>query len=135
MIEKTLAIIKPDAVEAGHIDNIVQMIKDHGFSIVARKNVHWSKDQAEQFYAIHKERPFFGDLVEYMTSGPIEVMVLEKDNAVIAWRDLMGATDPSKAEKGTVRALFGTDIGRNATHGSDSVENATIEIKQFFSDL
>lgn len=135
MQEKTFAIIKPDAVEAGNTENIVKMIKDHGFTIVARKHMHWSADDAKTFYAIHKERPFFGELVEYMTSGPVEMLVLEKDNAVQAWRDLMGATDPAKAQAGTVRALYGTSIGRNATHGSDSAENAKIEIAQFFPDL
>lgn len=135
MTQRTFAIIKPDAVEAGNSDNIAQMIKDHGFAIIDRKKMHWSQGDAETFYAIHKERPFFGELVEYMTSGPIEMLVLEKEDAVQAWRDLMGATDPAKAEAGTVRALYGTSIGRNATHGSDSAENAALEIAQFFSDL
>lgn len=135
MVQKTFAIIKPDAVEAGNTENIVTMIKDNGFTIVDRKKMHWSDNDAKTFYAIHKERPFFGDLVEYMTSGPVEMLVLEKDNAVQAWRDLMGATDPAQAEAGTVRALYGTNIGRNATHGSDSAENAKIEIAQFFPNL
>jgi nucleoside-diphosphate kinase len=135
MTEKTLAIIKPDAIEAGYTGKIIAMIEDHGFEILRIKKVNLTKKDTQQFYAVHKDRPFFGELTDYMSSGPVVLMVLEKNNAVKTWRDLMGATDPSKAEKGTVRALYGTNIGKNATHGSDSVENAKIEIKQFFPDL
>lgn len=134
-LEKTFAIIKPDAVAAGHTQNIISMIKQHGFRIVAEQPTHWTRAQAEQFYAIHSARPFFGELVEFMISGPIVMLVLEKENAVIAWRDLMGATNPKEAAAGTVRKLYGTSIGNNATHGSDSVENAKIEIGQFFPEL
>lgn len=134
-LQRTFAIIKPDAVEADHIDAIVEMIEDNGFDILAGEECELERSEAEQFYAIHKERPFFGELVDYMTSGPVVLLVLEKENAVEDWRKLMGATDPKKADKGTIRALYGTSIGANATHGSDSVENAAIEIAQFFPDL
>lgn len=134
-MEHTFAIIKPDAVQAGHAAAIIALIQDNGFSILGQRKERLSREQAEQFYAIHKERPFFGELVDYMISGPVVLMVLEKDDAVQAWRDLMGATDPAKAAKGTIRKLYGTNIGANATHGSDSAENAHIEIEQFFPEL
>ncbi|MGE0009794.1 MAG: nucleoside-diphosphate kinase [Candidatus Babeliales bacterium] len=134
-LQRTFAIIKPDAVEAGHVDDIIEMIEDHGFDIIAGEEIDLDKAQAQQFYAVHKDRPFYGELVSYMTSGPVVLLVLEKENAVEDWRKLMGATDPKKAEAGTVRALYGTDISKNATHGSDSAENAAIEIEQFFPDL
>jgi nucleoside-diphosphate kinase len=129
----TFAIIKPDAVRAGNIGNIIQKISDNGFQIRAMKMVQMSKKIAEGFYAVHRERPFFGDLVQFMTSGPSVVIALEKDNAVQAWRDLMGPTDSTKAPRGTIRGDFGTSIQDNATHGSDSPENARFELSYFFN--
>ena len=131
----TFAIIKPDAVRAGHIGNIIQRITDNGFRLRTVKMLHMTLREAEGFYAVHRERPFFAGLTEFMSSGPCVVMVLEKDGAVRAWRDLMGATDPAKADEGTIRKEFGGSVGENATHGSDSDENAAIEIAYFFSQL
>jgi nucleoside-diphosphate kinase len=131
--DKTLAIIKPDAVEKGYSGNIIAMIIDAGFKIKALKMVHLTKSSAEGFYAVHKERPFFNDLIVYMTSGPCIPVALEKENAVDDYRKLIGATDPAKAEAGTVRKLFAVDIQNNAVHGSDSDENAVKEIAHFFS--
>ena len=131
----TFAIIKPDAVRAGHTGNIIQRITDTGFRLSAVKMLHMSLRQAEGFYAVHRERPFFAGLTEFMSSGPCLVMALEKEGAVKAWRDLMGATDPAKADEGTIRKEFGGSVGENATHGSDSDENAAIEIAYFFSQL
>ena len=131
----TFAIIKPDAVRAGHTGNIIQRIIDAGFKPRAMKLLHMSLRQAEGFYAVHSERPFFGGLTEFMSSGPCVVLALEKEGAVKAWRDLMGATDPAKADEGTIRKEFGGSVGENATHGSDSDENAAIEIAYFFSQL
>ena len=131
----TFAIIKPDAVRAGHIGNIIQRITDNGFRLRAVKMLHMKLREAEGFYAVHRERPFFAGLTEFMSSGPCVVMALEKDGAVKAWRDLMGATDPAKADEGTIRKEFGGSVGENATHGSDSDENAAIEIAYFFSQL
>jgi len=131
----TFAIIKPDAVRAGHTGNIIQRITDTGFKLRAMKMLHLSLREAEGFYAVHRERPFFAGLTEFMSSDPCVVMVLEKENAVKAWRDLMGATDPAKADEGTIRKEFGGSVGENATHGSDSDENAAIEIAYFFSQL
>ncbi len=131
----TFAIIKPDAVRAGYIGNIIQRITDAGFKLRAMKMLHLSLREAEGFYAVHRERPFFAGLTEFMSSGPCVVMVLEKENAVKSWRDLMGATDPAKADEGTIRKEFGGSVGENATHGSDSDENAAIEIAYFFSQL
>lgn len=129
----TFAIIKPDAVRAGNTGYIIQRITDNGFKLRALKMVHLTRPIAEGFYAVHRERPFFNDLVEFMTSGPSVVMALEKDNAVQAWRDLMGPTDSTKAPKGTIRGDFGTSVQENATHGSDSAENARIELSYFFN--
>ena len=129
----TFGIIKPDAVRAGNIGNILQRITDHGFKIRAMKLMLMSRGVAEGFYAVHRERPFFGELVDFMTSGPCVVMALEKENAVQAWRDLMGPTDSTKAPKGTIRGDFGTSVGENASHGSDSEENAQIELHYFFN--
>ena len=129
----TFGIIKPDAVRAGNIGNILQRITDHGFKIRAMKLMLMSRGVAEGFYAVHRERPFFGELVDFMTSGPCVVMALEKENAVLAWRDLMGPTDSTKAPKGTIRGDFGTSVGENASHGSDSEENAQIELHYFFN--
>ena len=131
----TLAIIKPDAVRAGQTGNIIQRITDHGFKIRALKMVHMTRGVAEGFYAVHRERPFFNDLVAFMTSGPSVVMALEKANAVQAWRDLMGPTDATKAPKGTIRGDFGTSVQENATHSSDSPENAKIELSHFFNAM
>ena len=135
MVERTFAIIKPDAVAAKNAGKIIDMIEHNGFTIIRMEKRTFSKQDAEQFYAIHKERPFFGELVSFMTSGPVVIMVLEKENAVKAWRDLMGDTNPAKAAEGTIRKKFGTNIGENATHGSDSAENAKIEIKQFYPQV
>ena len=129
----TFAIIKPDAVRAGNIGNIIQKITENGFNIRAMKMVQMSRKIAEGFYEVHRERPFFGDLVEFMSSGPSIVLALEKDNAVQAWRDLMGPTDSTKAPKGTIRGDFGTSIQENASHGSDSPDNARFELCYFFN--
>ncbi len=130
---RTFTMIKPDAVEASNTGNILAMIEKAGFRIVAMKKTLLSKEQAESFYGIHKERPFFNDLVAYMTSGPIFPAILEKDNAVEDFRKLIGATNPEEAAEGTVRKLYATSIEANAIHGSDSDENATIEGDFFFS--
>ena len=129
----TFAIVKPDAVRAGNTGNIIQRITDHGFAIRAMKLMHLSKGVAEGFYAVHRERPFFHDLVAFMTSGPCVVLALEKENAQPAWRELMGPTDATKAPAGTIRGDFGTSVQENATHGSDSPENALIELSYFFN--
>ena len=134
MSNKTLAIVKPDAFNNGHSGAIVDHIIKAGFKIKAMKMVHLTKSSAEGFYAIHKERPFFGELVEYMTSGPCIPIALEKENAVDDYRKLIGATDPAKAEEGTIRKLYAKDIQSNAVHGSDSDENAEKEIAHFFSN-
>ena len=134
MSNKTLAIIKPDAVANGYAGAIIDIIINAGFTIRAMKMVHLTKSSAEGFYAVHKERPFFGELVEYMTSGPCIPIALEKDNAVNDYRKIIGATDPAKAEEGTIRKLYAKDIQSNAVHGSDSNENAEKEIAHFFSN-
>lgn len=131
----TFAIIKPDSVRAGNTGTIIQRILDNGFKIRALKLIHMTRREAEGFYAVHRERPFFAGLTEFMSSGPCVVMALEKEGAVKAWRDLMGATDPAKADAGTLRKEFGASVGENAVHGSDSDENAAIEIAYFFSRL
>ena len=130
---KTLAIIKPDAVGNGYAGEIINKIIQAGFKIKAMKMTRLTRSSAEGFYAIHKERPFFGELVDYMTSGPCIPIALEKDNAVEDYRKLIGATDPAKADEGTIRKLYAKDIQFNAVHGSDSDENAAIEISHFFS--
>ena len=135
MSNLTFGIIKPDAVRANHTGNIIQRITDSGFKLRAIKLLHMTLKEAEGFYAVHRERPFFAGLTEFMSSGPCVVMALEKDGAVKAWRDLMGATDPAKADAGTLRKEFGGSLGENAVHGSDSDENAAIEIAYFFSQL
>ena len=135
MSNLTFGIIKPDAVRANHTGSIIQRILDNGFSIRGLKLIQMTRKQAEGFYAVHRERPFFPSLTEFMSSGPCVVMALEKVGAVKAWRDLMGATDPAKAEPGTLRKEFGGSVGENACHGSDSDENAAIEISYFFSRL
>ena len=135
MSNSTFGIIKPDAVAAGHTGSIIQKILGDGFKIRGLKLIHMTRQQAEGFYAVHRERPFFAGLTEFMSSGPCVVMALEKEGAVKAWRDLMGATDPAKADAGTLRKEFGGSVGENAVHGSDSDENAAIEISYFFSNL
>jgi nucleoside-diphosphate kinase len=135
MTNLTFGIIKPDAVSAGHTGSIIKKILDNGFKIRGLKLIHMTRKQGEGFYAVHRERPFFPGLVEFMSSGPCVVMALEKESAVKAWRDLMGATDPAKADPGTLRKEFGGSVGENAVHGSDSDENAAIEIAYFFSHL
>jgi len=132
---KTFTMIKPDAVANGHIGAILDQIIKGGFKIKAMKYTWLSEERAGQFYEVHKERPFYGELVNFMSSGPIVAAILEKDNAVEDFRKLIGATDPSKAEKGTIRNLFAESIGANAIHGSDSAENAEIEGSFFFSGL
>ncbi len=131
----TFAIIKPDAVRAANTGHIIQRISDGGFAIRAMKVVHLSLKEAEGFYAVHRERPFFAGLTQFMSSAPCVVMVLEKEDAVRAWRDLMGATDPANAADRTLRKDFGASVGENAVHGSDSNENAAIEIAYFFSQI
>jgi len=131
----TFTMIKPDAVEANNIGPILAMINKAGFKIKAMKYLRLSKEQAGNFYAVHKERPFYGELVDYMCSGPIVAAVLEKNNAVADFRTLIGATDPTKADEGTIRKLFAKSIAANAVHGSDSDENAANEANFFFSGL
>jgi nucleoside-diphosphate kinase len=131
----TFGIIKPDAVGSGKTGKIIQRILDSGFRISGLKLLQMTRKEAEGFYAVHRERPFFAGLTEFMSSGPCVVMALEKEGAVKAWRDLMGATDPGKADPGTLRKEFGGSVGENAVHGSDSDENAAIEISYFFSQI
>ena len=132
--EQTLSIIKPDAVERNLDNEIKEMFKNKGFSIVKEKKILIEKPEAEKFYKVHETKPFYNDLCAYLSSGPIVVMVLEKDNAVLGNRELMGATNPTDAEEGTIRKKFGISIDKNSVHGSDSVENAKIEIDFFFKD-
>ena len=134
-IERTLSIIKPDAIAKNVIGKIVSRFEAAGLKIVAAKLVHLSRNEAEQFYAVHKERPFFKDLVEFMISGPVFVQVLEGENAIAKNRDLMGATDPKKAAAGTIRADFADSIDANAVHGSDAPETAANEVAFFFAGL
>ena len=124
---RTFTMLKPDSIESGNIGNILQMISNAGIEIKAMKLTQLSEDRAKKFYEVHKERPFYGELVEYMTSGPIVAAILEKDNAVEDFRTLIGATDPAEAADGTIRKLYAESKGRNAVHGSDSDENAEIE--------
>ena len=132
-IERTFSIIKPDATARNLTGAINAMIEQAGLRIVGQKRVRISREQAETFYAVHKERPFFGELVEFMTSGPVVVQVLEGDNAVAKYRDVMGATDPAKAAEGTIRKVHARNVGENSVHGSDAPETAAQEIAQFFS--
>ena len=133
-LEQTLSIIKPDAIERDLDNEIKEMFKNKGFNIVKDKKIQIAKSEAEQFYKVHETKPFYNDLCEYLSSGPIVVMVLEKLNAVMDNRKLMGATDPKKAEDGTLRKKYGISIDKNSVHGSDSLENAKIEIDFFFKD-
>ncbi|MBM3810502.1 MAG: nucleoside-diphosphate kinase [Acidimicrobiia bacterium] len=132
-VERTFAMIKPDAVGRGVSGDILSMIEKAGFRVVAMKKHHITQKQAEHFYAVHQERPFFSGLVKFMTEAPSVVMVLEKENAIQSWRDLMGATNPANAAEGTIRKKFATDIERNCLHGSDAPETAAQEIPFFFS--
>ena len=131
-IERTLSIIKPDAVEKNSIGGVVSLIEGAGLKVRAMRMTQLTKAQAQGFYAVHKERPFFGELVEFMTRSPVVIMCLEGENAVAKYRDVMGATDPAKAAPGTIRKNFGKDIGENAAHGSDAAETAAFEIGYFF---
>jgi nucleoside-diphosphate kinase len=133
-LEQTLSIIKPDAVERNLETEIKEMFKLKGFKIVKDKKIQITKTEAEQFYKVHETKPFYNDLCAYLSSGPIVVMVLEKENAVLGNRELMGATNPKDAEEGTIRKKYGISIDKNSVHGSDSVENAKIEINFFFKD-
>ena len=133
-IEQTLSIIKPDAVERNLDNEIKEMFKNKGFSIVTEKKIQIDKSEAEKFYKVHETKPFYNDLCAYLSSGPIVVMVLEKENAVLGNRELMGATNPNDAEEGTIRKKYGISIDKNSVHGSDSVDNAKIEIDFFFKD-
>ena len=135
MTNRTFTMIKPDAFSKGHTGAILAMIEKAGFRIVALKKIRLSEEKAGEFYAVHKERPFYGELVEFMSSGPIVAAILEKDNAVEDFRKLIGATDPSKADEGTIRKLYAESVGKNAVHGSDSNENAQIEGQFFFSGM
>jgi nucleoside-diphosphate kinase len=132
-IERTFGMIKPDAVEKAGIGGVLEMIEKGGLRIVGLRMTRLSQAQAEGFYAVHKERPFFNDLVKFMTSGPAVVMALEGDNAVARYRELMGPTDSKKAPAGTIRARYGTDIERNAVHGSDAADTARLELAYFFT--
>ena len=134
-LQRTLAIIKPDAVAAGNIGVIINEIEKKGFQIVALKMLYLTTSQAEGFYAVHRERPFFGSLVEFMTEGPVVTMILQKENAILAWRNLMGATDPAQAEEGTIRKKYGASLQNNATHGSDAEETAAFETQYFFNAM
>ena len=131
-IEQTLSIIKPDAVERNLQDEIKKKFIENGFNILNEKKIQISKAEAEEFYKVHQTKPFYNDLCGYLSSGPIVVMILERDNAVVENRKLMGATDPKKAEEGTIRKMYGVSIDKNSVHGSDSPENAKIEIDFFF---
>jgi nucleoside-diphosphate kinase len=133
-VERTLSIIKPDGVEKGVIGRVISRFEAAGLKPIAMRMARLSQAEAEGFYAVHKARPFFGDLVKFMTSGPVVLMVLEGENAVVRNREVMGATDPKKAADGTIRKDFATDIEKNTVHGSDSPENARIEIAYFFSE-
>ena len=133
-IEQTLSIIKPDAVERNLQDQIKSEFKNNDFEIIKEKKIHISKEEAEKFYKIHETKPFYNDLCAYLSSGPIVVMMLKRDNAVLENRKLMGATNPKDAEEGTLRKKYGISIDKNSVHGSDSVENAKIELDFFFKD-
>ena len=134
-MERTFAIIKPDAFAAGYAGKILARIYAEGFKVVGLKKLYLSKVEAEGFYAVHKERPFFGELTDFMSSGPCIVLALEAENAILKWRDLMGATNPAQAAPGTLRKEFGASIGENATHGSDAPETARFELGYFFNGL
>ncbi|MBV9404446.1 MAG: nucleoside-diphosphate kinase [Acidobacteriaceae bacterium] len=132
-LERTFAIIKPDAVASGHTGEILTLIEQNGFRVVGMKMRRLSKAEAEAFYEVHKERPFYGGLVKFMTEGPVVVLALERENAIAKWREVMGATNPANAAEGTIRKRFAENIERNAVHGSDAPETAALEIPFFFS--
>ena len=132
--EQTLSIIKPDAVERNLENDIKEIFKNKGFKIIKEKKIQIEKLEAERFYKVHETKPFYNDLCEYLSSGPIVVMILEKENAVLGNRDLMGATNPKEAKEGTIRKKYGISIDKNSVHGSDSIENAKLEIEFFFKD-
>ena len=132
-LERTFSIIKPDATERNLTGAVNAVIAGSGLRVVAQKRVRMTREQAETFYGVHRERPFFGELVEFMTSGPVVVQVLEGEHAVARYREIMGATNPANAEEGTIRKQFARSVGENTVHGSDSPENAEIEIRQFFA--
>jgi nucleoside-diphosphate kinase len=134
MTERTFSIIKPDATKRNLTGKINAVIEDAGLRIVAQRRIRMTRAQAEKFYEVHAERPFYGELVEFMTSGPVVVQVLEGDNAVARYRDVMGATNPENAAEGTIRKLYANNVGENSVHGSDSQDNAKLEIAQFFTD-
>jgi len=134
MTERTFSIIKPDATKRNLTGKINAVIEDAGLRIVAQRRIRMTRQQAEKFYEVHAERPFYGELVEFMTSGPVVVQVLEGDNAVAKYREVMGATNPAQAADGTIRKLFAKSVGENSVHGSDSQDNAKLEIAQFFTD-
>jgi nucleoside-diphosphate kinase len=133
MIERTLSIIKPDAVKRNLIGEINSMLEKAGFKIIAMKMIHMTKEKAKGFYIVHKDRPFYDDLTTQMSSGPVVVQVLEREDAVAYYREIMGATNPANAKDGTIRAKYALSVGENSVHGSDSIENANIEINYFFS--
>jgi nucleoside-diphosphate kinase len=133
MTERTFSILKPDCTRRNLTGAVNKVIEEAGLRIVGQRRIQMSRAQAEQFYGVHRERPFFGELVEFMTSAPVVVQVLEGDNAVARYREVMGATNPANADEGTIRKLFAESVGENTVHGSDSAENAKIEIEQFFS--
>jgi nucleoside-diphosphate kinase len=135
MLERTLAIVKPDGVQKGVAGQVIDRIEKEGFRIVAMRLHHLSRTEAEGFYAVHQQRPFFKDLVVFMTSGPVVLMCLERENAIAHWREVMGATDPAKAAPGTIRKLFATNIEKNVSHGSDAQETAAFELGWFFRGL
>jgi len=134
MTERTFSIIKPDATKRNLTGKVNAVIEDAGLRIVAQRRIRMTQEEAEDFYDVHRERPFYGELVEFMTSGPVVVQVLEGANAVARYREIMGATNPAQAAEGTIRKLFAQSVGENSVHGSDSVDNAKIEIAQFFDD-
>jgi nucleoside-diphosphate kinase len=134
MTERTFSIIKPDATRRNLTGKVNAVIEDAGLRIVAQRRIRMSRAQAEAFYAVHKDRPFYGELVDFMTSGPVVVQVLEGPDAVAKYREIMGATNPAQAAEGTIRKLYAESVGENSVHGSDSPENAKIEIAQFFTD-
>jgi nucleoside-diphosphate kinase len=135
MVERTLSIVKPDAVANNAIGGVLAVIEKGGLKVIASKMIHMTRTQAEQFYAVHKERPFFADLTRFMSEGPVVVSVLEGANAIERYRELLGATNPEKAGRGTIRQLYGTNVERNAAHGSDAPETAAVEIAFFFNAL
>ena len=135
MVQRTLSIVKPDAVASNAIGGVLAVIEKGGLKIIASKMIHMTRAQAERFYAVHRERPFFGDLTKFMSEGPVVVSVLEGANAIERYRELLGATNPEKAAPGTVRQLYGSNVERNAAHGSDAPETAAVEIAFFFNAL